>query len=614
MSARTCVCPLAISVYLLVTCAGAAPPGVSSPATALASPPPSGVLYRPDPIVLHVAEPGPTIDTATISDIAVADFDGDGRKDIAVAWYATDNDDIGNNQRFLTIYFNDGATFTRGADINLYIPDYNNEPYSVFRIGTGEIGVGDFDGDGDLDLVVAPFFGDELWFVENLGQRQFAPHLKFPFGFNSAGNFDTPPELLAGDFDGNGRVELVYLADPTLQIGGRFLHFWRTTGTIDQIARADWQGIQGAVYTTYTRGLAVADLDGDGRADLCFTGCTGGSLETSPILTFWYALNTTTRRFSVRNEYPSIVCSDVVDVRPTPAALPGVILTDINGTTMQYWRRASTGMTFSLQAQVTGYAGLSPNRGMTAVVADVNGDGTLDLVTKQKLGTAQDSNQIEITLSSNNGATWQLVTPTPINTLGFENDAYNEILRPRNLAVGDLLGNTLPEIVAGFGWSGLPDKSGTRGTLDVAIWLNSCVGDVTRDGRTDGRDIAAMSLALGSCTGGPQFNADADLDKDGCVTAADYALLVGDLGCSCDGRPVHVMGDMNCDGLVTFADINPFVLALSGESAYKAVYPDCRWLNADCTGDGRVTFGDIDCFTSLLDGARGFGWARLTPP
>ena len=206
------------------------------------------------------------------------------------------------------------------------------------------------------------------------------------------------------------------------------------------------------------------------------------------------------------------------------------------------------------------------------------------------------------------------MTPTPINTLGFENDAYNEILRPRNLAVGDLLGNTLPEIVAGFGWSGLPDKSGTRGTLDVAIWLNSCVGDVTRDGRTDGRDIAAMSLALGSCTGGPQFNADADLDKDGCVTAADYALLVGDLGCSCDGRPVHVMGDMNCDGLVTFADINPFVLALSGESAYKAVYPDCRWLNADCTGDGRVTFGDIDCFTSLLDGARGFGWARLTPP
>jgi hypothetical protein len=599
MSARVCVGPLAVSVYSLVTCAGAAPPG-AAPRVIAPTSPLAGVLYVPRPLVLHVAKPGPTIDSATISDIAVADFDGDGRKDIAVAWYATDNEDIGKNQRFLTIYFNDGATFTRGADIDLYIPDYDNEAYSVFRIGTGEIGVGDLDGDGDLDLVVAPFFGDELWFIENLGQRQFSPHLKFPFGFNSAGNFDTPPELLAGDFDGNGRVELVYLADPTLQFGGRFLHFWRTTSTIDPIARADWQGVQGAVYTTYTRGLAVADFDGDGRADLCFTGCTGGSLETSPILTFWYALNSATRRFSVRNEYPSIVCSDVVDIRPTPTALPGVILTDINGTTMQYWRRASTGMTFSLQAEVTGYAGLSPNRGMTAVVADVNGDGTLDLVTKQKLGTAQDRNQIEITLSSKNGAIWRLVTPTPIDTLGFENDAYNEILRPRNLAVADLLGNTLPEIVAGFGWSGLPG-----GTLDVAIWLNSCLGDVNRDGRTNGGDIAAMNLALGSCVGQPQFNADADLDKDGCVTAADYALLAGNLGCSCDGNSVYVPGDMNCDGVLNFADINAFIVALQSESAYAAAYPYCRWLNADCNGDGHVTFADIDCFLSLLDGVPG---------
>ena len=136
MSARVCVGPLAVSVYSLVTCAGAAPPG-AAPRVIAPTSPLAGVLYVPRPLVLHVAKPGPTIDSATISDIAVADFDGDGRKDIAVAWYATDNEDIGKNQRFLTIYFNDGATFTRGADIDLYIPDYDNEAYSVFRIGTG---------------------------------------------------------------------------------------------------------------------------------------------------------------------------------------------------------------------------------------------------------------------------------------------------------------------------------------------------------------------------------------------------------------------------------------------------------------------------------------------
>ncbi len=59
-------------------------------------------------------------------------------------------------------------------------------------------------------------------------------------------------------------------------------------------------------------------------------------------------------------------------------------------------------------------------------------------------------------------------------------------------------------------------------------------------------------------------------------------------------------GDTNCDGHVTFADIDPFVLALSGEQAYLAQYPDCPWLNADANGDGNVTFADVDPFVALI--------------
>ena len=61
-------------------------------------------------------------------------------------------------------------------------------------------------------------------------------------------------------------------------------------------------------------------------------------------------------------------------------------------------------------------------------------------------------------------------------------------------------------------------------------------------------------------------------------------------------------GDMNCDGTVNFADINPFVLALSGQAAYQAQFPNCRWLNADCNGDGTVSFADINPFVALLSG------------
>jgi len=59
-------------------------------------------------------------------------------------------------------------------------------------------------------------------------------------------------------------------------------------------------------------------------------------------------------------------------------------------------------------------------------------------------------------------------------------------------------------------------------------------------------------------------------------------------------------GDLDCDGDVDFDDINPFVLALSGETAYLAQYPTCYWLNADCDGDGDVDFDDINPFVNLL--------------
>ena len=61
-----------------------------------------------------------------------------------------------------------------------------------------------------------------------------------------------------------------------------------------------------------------------------------------------------------------------------------------------------------------------------------------------------------------------------------------------------------------------------------------------------------------------------------------------------------LLGDLNCDGVVNFGDINPFVLALVGQDAYEAAFPNCVWLNADINGDGTVNFGDINPFVALL--------------
>jgi hypothetical protein len=62
----------------------------------------------------------------------------------------------------------------------------------------------------------------------------------------------------------------------------------------------------------------------------------------------------------------------------------------------------------------------------------------------------------------------------------------------------------------------------------------------------------------------------------------------------------RIPGDLNCDGAIDFDDIDPFVLALSGEDAYYAAFPDCHWMNADADADGSVDFNDIDAFVALL--------------
>jgi len=71
-----------------------------------------------------------------------------------------------------------------------------------------------------------------------------------------------------------------------------------------------------------------------------------------------------------------------------------------------------------------------------------------------------------------------------------------------------------------------------------------------------------------------------------------------DMGCY-EASPV---GDVNCDGVGDFGDINPFVLLLTDQAAWQAMYPECPFLNGDINADGSVNFGDINPFVALLAG------------
>lgn len=491
-----------------------------------------GVNYADEPTELLVSQVANSIDVAYVTDVEVVDWNLDGRLDIAAAWFKTNLENRNDNVRMVTIFYNQGANeYTRGPDISVYVPDPIIPTRSIFYNGTSELTVGDFDGDQDKDLAVLPYFGDELWFIENLGGGAYAKMWKPIFGINTTGQFQTPPDSGAADFDGDGRDELVYIGDGIVRNDPYFIHFWRTSSTISAMQRVNWEHIPTAPNNgiTGTYGLAIGDWDRDGYPDLAFTGWD--ALNLTPFLMLWYKLNPQTLRFAGHFEYPAFQCSDVEAVMIVPNCRPGLAISNMMGNRVQYWVATSCSATvdFQFSAETLDFAGNSPGRGMTLRATELTGDYLTDLVAKQMSGSEFDDNQIEIsvTTSTQSGYQFNVLQPSPLSSLGYEMDETNNLLRPRALAVADLCGNTLPEIIAGFGES--PPRSGAgQKELRVGIWTG-CVGDVSRDGQTNLEDLAAV-LAAFDCADGPAFDPDADLNKDGCVDVADLSIAIADLG------------------------------------------------------------------------------------
>ncbi|HKA19487.1 MAG TPA: FG-GAP-like repeat-containing protein [Blastocatellia bacterium] len=174
---------------------------------------------------------GGTFDTDRFPfSVAVGDFNGDGKQDLAVACDAADD---------VSILLGDGAgNFSAATNFGV-----SSGPQSV--------AVGDFNGDGKPDLAVACIDGDKVSILLGNGAGSFGPAISF----NPGGS---PRDVVVGDFNGDGKQDLAvsnpFASTASVLLGDGMGSFGGATSF----------GVGSAPYSI----IAVGDFNNDGKLDL----------------------------------------------------------------------------------------------------------------------------------------------------------------------------------------------------------------------------------------------------------------------------------------------------------------------------------------------------------
>jgi YD repeat-containing protein len=174
--------------------------------------------------------------------LTVGDFNGDGKLDLAVA-----NADSANGNSVSILLGKPDGTFAPKVDYAT-----GAAPYSVIAA--------DFNGDGKLDLAVAEPNNNAISILLGNGDGTFQPHADVSVG-------QGPRSLVAGDFNSDGKADLA-VANQTDNSVSILL------GSGDGTFQA--QGLY-AVSGLSPVSIATADFNGDGKLDLAFAG-SGGAM------------------------------------------------------------------------------------------------------------------------------------------------------------------------------------------------------------------------------------------------------------------------------------------------------------------------------------------------
>ncbi len=197
------------------------------------------------------------------NDATVADFNGDGRPDIAVAYSGTPANAYfpGVNGR-LRVFLNTGSSFNLASDLEII------DPQSLTPLDIYSVAAADFRGNDTLDLVVGGSFdaythvGMVTVLANGLGDgTSFVPIRNWIV-------YSRVERVVTADFDGDAKPDVAYQSEDDNEIRVR-----RNTSAPGDLSFSD--PLEIPLQNGY-KSVQVSDIDGDGKPDL-FWACEGAS-------------------------------------------------------------------------------------------------------------------------------------------------------------------------------------------------------------------------------------------------------------------------------------------------------------------------------------------------
>ena len=519
--------------------------------------------------------------------IAVADFNKDGKMDVATANLASINILPGNGDGTLgpAVSYGAGGSYTA-------------------------IGTGDFNGDGNLDVVAADVKNSELTFLFGNGDGTFQPAFKWYSGGEGP--------LVVGDFNGDGFADIAVASAVSLNQGGI------TQGNLAvMLGNGDGTFAAPVPYETYSAAVAIAigDFNGDGKPDLAVALNSAGEYGGFGVL-FGNGDGT----------FQPVAAYLLADA---PAI--GIAVGDFNGdgiedlATTIYNSKQNLGAVAVLPGSANGLfltVGYYAVNGtpQSIVTADFNGDGNLDAaVGCQSIISGIESDAVCVLYGNGDGT---LQTPLSYATASYAISMaaadFNGDGRVDLATVNYSANATAPgavDIILGLTpskttlmSSGSPSVYGQPVTLTASVTPSAATGIVTfLDGTTvlgtsplTGGQATFSTTLLASGTGQLQarYGGDGTYGLSSSAVLAQIVNTVAQNGVT--AGPTYmvgsapqsiVSGDFNGDGIVDFAvtiENGVSVLLGNGDGTFQAAVTYAASISpyaiaiGDFNGDGKT--------------------------